>query len=63
MKKNLLSIAGLEDKGYKILFIDKKVLIWAKDEDLSSAVQIRVRRGGLYRVSKDSTHAVYPYEL
>ena len=25
LKKNLLSIAGLEDKGYRVLFMDKKV--------------------------------------
>jgi len=29
LKKNLLSIASLEDKGYRVLFMDNKVLIWA----------------------------------
>ena len=43
--------------------MDKKVLLWAKNEDLSSAVQIGVQEGGLYRVSEDSTHAVDPCEL
>ena len=38
--------------------MDKKVLLWAKDEELSSAVQIGVREGGLYKASKDSTHAL-----
>ena len=33
LKKNLLSVAGLEYKGYKVLFMDKKVLLWAKNED------------------------------
>ena len=42
LKKNLLSVAGLEDKGYRVLFMDKKVLLWAKDEELSSAIQIGV---------------------
>ena len=42
LKKNLHSIAGLEDKGYKVLFMDKKVLLWAKNEKLSSAIQIGV---------------------
>ena len=41
LKKNLPSVAGLEGKGYKVLFMDKKVL-WEKDEKLSSAVQIGV---------------------
>ena len=40
LKKNLLYVADLEDKGYRILFMDKKVLLWAKDEDLSSIIQI-----------------------
>ena len=38
LKKNLLSVASLEDKGYKVLFMDKKVLLWEKDEKLSSTV-------------------------
>ena len=58
MKKNLLSIVGLEDKGYRVLFMDKKVLLWAKNEKLSSAVLIRVREGGLYKASINSTHTL-----
>ena len=27
LKKNLLSVVGLEDKGYKVLFMDKKFLL------------------------------------
>ena len=47
---------------------DKKVLLWAKDEDLSSAIHIGVREGGLYKASEDSTHALVhhtidPFEL
>ena len=34
LKKNLLSVAGLEDKGYKVLFIDNKVLLWENNENL-----------------------------
>ena len=63
LKENLLSVDSLEDKGYKVLFIDKKILLWAKDEDLSSAVQIGVPEGGLYKDFEDSTHAVDPCEL
>ena len=48
LKKNLLSIVGLEDKGYRVLFMDKMVLLWAKNEKLSSAITIGVREGGLY---------------
>ena len=58
LKNNLLFVAGLEGKGFRVLFMDKKVLLWAKDEELSSAVQIGVREGGLYKASEDSTHAL-----
>ena len=58
LKKNLLSVVGLEYKGYRVLFMDKKVYLWAKDTDLDSAVHIGVREGGLYKASKDSTHAL-----
>ena len=63
LKKNLLSVAGLEDKGFRVLFMDMKVLLWAKDEDLSSGVQIGAQEGGLYKVFEDPTHAVDPCEL
>ena len=58
LKKNLLFVVGLADKGYRVLFMDKKVLLWAKNEKLSSAIQIGVREGGLYKASGDSTHAL-----
>ena len=38
LKKNRLSVVGLEDKGYRVLFMDKKVLLWAKVSDLNLAV-------------------------
>ena len=57
LKKNLLSVAGLEDQGYRVLFMDK-VFLWAKDTDPNSAVQIGVREGGLYKASKDPSHAL-----
>ena len=57
LNKNLLSVAGLEDKGHKFLFMDKKIFLWAKDTDLDSTVQIGVQEGDLYKASKVSTHA------
>ena len=58
LKKNLLSIVGLEDKGHRVLFMDKKVFLWAKDANLESTVQIGVQEGDLYKASKVSTHAL-----
>ena len=40
-----------KDKGHRVLFMDKKVYLWAKDTDLISAVQIGVWEGGLYKAS------------
>ena len=42
LKKNLLSVVGLEDKGYKVIFMDRKFLLWEKNEKLSSIELIGV---------------------
>lgn len=34
LKKNLLSIFALEDKGYRVSFVDGKVLVWHKDSSI-----------------------------
>jgi len=36
LKKNLFSVATLEDKGYKVAFMDGKVFLWPKDGELNS---------------------------
>ena len=38
--------------------MDKKALLWEKNEKLSSAVQIGVWEGGLYKASGNSTQAL-----
>ena len=48
--------------------MDKKVLLWAKNEKLSSVVAIGVQEEGLYKASVNSTqalvhHTVDPCEL
>lgn len=50
LKKNLLSISALEDKGFRVTFMDDKALMWPKDGDVSFADVIGVREGGLYRL-------------
>ena len=42
LKKNLLSISTLEDKGYKASFVDGQVLVWPKDSNMDSARVIGV---------------------
>ena len=58
LKKNLLYVAGLDDKGYMVLSMHKKVLLWAKNVKLSSAEPIGVREGGLYKAFEHSTQAL-----
>jgi hypothetical protein len=36
LKKNLLSIATLEDKGYWVIFKERKALLWATGSHLST---------------------------
>jgi hypothetical protein len=51
MKRNLVSISALEDKGYKVTFSEKKVLSWHKDSHINSARVIGVRENILYRLT------------
>jgi hypothetical protein len=51
LRKNLLSIETLEDKGYWVIFKDRKALLWAKGSHLSTIEPIVTRRGELYVVT------------
>ena len=42
LKKNLISVAILESKGYRVLFMEGKAFPWERDEDLSSALVIGI---------------------
>jgi hypothetical protein len=50
LRKNPLSVATLEDKGYWVIFKDKKELMWDQGSHLSTIEPIGSRRGGLYVV-------------
>jgi hypothetical protein len=52
LKKNLLSVATLEDKGYWVIFKDMKALLWAKGIKLSTTEPIGTHSGGLYVISR-----------
>jgi hypothetical protein len=43
MKRNLVSISALENKGYKITFFEGRFLAWHKDSHISSSKVIGVR--------------------
>ena len=55
LKKNLVSAAALEDKGYRVTFMDGKALLWSKNQEISSASVIGYREGGLYILPGHST--------
>ena len=48
LKKNLVSISAMEDKGFKVAFIDGKVGIWKKN--FKEAFTLGFRVDTLYQV-------------
>jgi hypothetical protein len=59
LMKNLLSISSLEEKGFKISFVDGKVLMWPKGKSFNDAIVIGVQEGGLYKLKGHSEK--YPF--
>jgi hypothetical protein len=51
MKRNLVSISALEDKGYKVTFSEGKFLAWHKNSHMDYARVIGVRENNLYRLT------------
>jgi hypothetical protein len=58
LKKNLISVAVLESKGYSIAFIRGKALMWSSNEDISTAMTIGTRESGLYKISGQVVQAL-----
>jgi hypothetical protein len=50
LTKNLISVGILEDKGHRMIFMEKKALLWPKDTELSSTIVIGIKERGLYKV-------------
>ena len=57
LKKNLLSISALEDKGFRVAFMDGQVLIWPKNSNIDKVIMIGVREGGLYKLKGQQKQA------
>ena len=49
LKKNLLSISALEDKGFRVYFLDGFIL-WLKNSSINKAIVIGVQEGRLYKL-------------
>jgi transposase InsO family protein len=58
MKRNLVSISVLDDKGYKVTFLEGRFLAWHKDSHINSAKVIDVRENILYRLTIISVEAL-----
>jgi len=58
LKKNILSVATLEYKGYWVILKDRKALLWDKGSHVSIAKPIGTCSGGLYVVSGQSVQAL-----
>jgi hypothetical protein len=50
LKKNLLSISTLDEKGYRVSFVDGQVLMWPRGKTFDDVVVIGVQEGGLYKL-------------
>jgi len=60
LKKNLLSISALDNKGYQVAFIAVEVLVWPKGMSLEDAIMIGIEEGGFYKLKgKSNTTLTY----
>ena len=58
LKKNLLSISALDEKGIRVSFIDGQVLMWPKEKTIDDAVVIGEQEGGLYKLKGQPEQAL-----
>lgn len=63
LRKNLLSISFLEDKGHKASFVDGKFLVRGKDSSIDKARVIIVHEGRLYRVITPPSQSLVHMEI
>ena len=50
LKKNLISISNLDNKGSIVDFVDGEFLMWTKGKTIDDVVVIGVEEGGIYRL-------------
>jgi hypothetical protein len=48
LKKNLLSISALDEKGFRFALIDGEVLMWPRGKSIDDVEVIGVQEGGIY---------------
>ena len=50
LKKNLLLILALDEKVFRVAFVDREVPMWPKGKTFDDAFVIGVQEGGLYKL-------------
>ena len=58
LKKNILSIFGLDAKGIRVAFVDGQVLMWPRGKTIEDATIIGVTNGGLYKLKGQPEQAL-----
>jgi hypothetical protein len=59
MKRNLVSIYSLEEKGYEVTFSKGRFLAWHKDSHINYSKVISVQEKNLYRLRIDQSRPCY----
>ena len=54
LKKNLLCISALYNKGFKVSFINGEVIMWPRGKSLEDQSVIGTEKGGLYKMKGHS---------
>jgi hypothetical protein len=58
LKKNLVPVSTIEDRGYEVLFHDGHVLLYPKGSNVTSAKVIRIQHEKLYKLTFQPTRAL-----
>jgi hypothetical protein len=59
LKKNLISVSTIEERGYEVLFCDGQVLLFPKGSSITSAKVIGTRHDKLYKLMFQPASALY----
>jgi hypothetical protein len=58
LKKNLLSISAMEDRGYEVSLLGGHVFVWTRRSSIDLVGVIGFHFGGIYRLNREPTHAL-----
>jgi hypothetical protein len=58
LKKNLVSVSTIEDRGYEVLFCDGNVLLYPKGSSVTSAKLIWIQHENLYKLMFQTARAL-----